>query len=253
MKQHRSRNGLDDEVLELLGGEPELLAIADAVQQTQARPIGAEPRRPQTRQTRRWRVGALIAAAIAGLMIAPAYALTRHDFDFFSGKRADNVEVKRFQELGLAPTATMNPRVISSEARMVSTYSVKDEKVAVFVAPTSDGGFCEEIEGFATTCDATRANPLDVGLAVKSLAHGPAVVFGSVLDGRVNRIELQLQDHKTRTIQTLRVSAPISASFFVAEVDLHDQPVLARALSADGRTLAVRRLHGIRIPPGDWQ
>jgi hypothetical protein len=220
---------LDAEIREVLGHDPELLAIADAIAET--RPLG--------RGIFRRYHPVLIAAAAVLLLAAPAYALLRSVVNFSASPPAASTVVKQFGYLNEAAPIGMSPAVGNGQARHVADFTLSNgSTLALSVAPTQGGGFCEDWGGLAETCDAARANPIDLGKAAK-LPDGPIFAFGDILSGDAARVELRWRDGRTVQVPLIRVSSPIDASFYfypVATTD--DWPVSATAITADGKFVA---------------
>lgn len=202
------------EIAEALGNDPELLAIADAIVQTQAEPA----RHGRSRRT----VVLLAAAVAAAVVVLPALAFTNvvpGVSDWFASPEAPHQVVVDFEELGRGAPAGMDPRVIATEARTLAEIRLADGSLArFFVAPTRQGGFCLEIDGLGGGCDAAREVPFDVGFAAKRYPQGPAVVYGSVLAGEAAEAEIRPASGKIQKVALTRVSAPIDAGFFIANL-----------------------------------
>lgn len=202
------------EIVEALGNDPELLAIADAIVQTQAEPVG--------RRYSRRAVVLLAATVAAAVVVLPALAFTNvvpGISDWFASPKAPRQAVVDFEELGRGVPAGMDTRVIAAEARTLLEIRLADGAPArLFVAPTRQGGFCLEIEGLGGGCDAARKIPFDVGFAAKRYPQGPAVVYGSALSSEAVEAEIRSASGEIQRVVLTRVSAPINAGFFVANV-----------------------------------
>jgi hypothetical protein len=221
----------DQELGHVLADDPELLAIADAIAQTQRR--ARNTKSPRRRML-------LVAALLTLLLAAPAYALVRSIIEFGSKPPADGIVVKQFGYLNEAAPSGMNPAVIEGAARHVADYTLADgRKLALSIAPTKTGGFCEDWGNFAETCDATRAVPIDLGRVAGRIPQGPAFAFGSVLDPAATNVDLRWADGRTVQVPLVRVSAPINASFYFYALAVDDWPVTATATDADGQVVAI--------------
>lgn len=220
----------DPEIVETLGGDPELLAIADAIAQT--RPNAARPTR------RRRRVVLLAAAVAAAAVVMPALAFTNvvpSVSDWFSSPRAPDRAVLSFESLGRSAPKGMDPRAVASEARTLITIGLTDGTAArLVVAPTRQGGFCVEIEGLGGGCDAARAIEFDAGFAARRLPKGPAVVYGSTSRHDAVLAEIRPAEGRAQRVALTRVSAPIDASFFITELPLAAKTFPIRVILLDG-------------------
>jgi hypothetical protein len=221
---------VDAEIRELLGDDPELLAIADAIAET--RPLG--------RGIFRRYHPVLIAAAAVLLIAAPAYALLRSVVNFSASPPAAGVVVKQFGYLNEAAPIGMSPAVGNGEARHVADFKLLNgSTLALSVAPTKDGGFCEDLGGMVETCDASRTVPVAIGSAEWKIADGWRFVFGDVLSADAARVELRWRDGRTVQVPLIRVSSPIDASFYFYPVTATDDwPVTATAITSDGKFVA---------------
>ena len=221
---------LDAEIRELLGDDPELLAIADAI---------AETRPPGRRVLRRYHP-VLIAAAAVLLLAGPAYALLRSVVGFSASPPAAGAVVKQFGYLNSSAPIGMSPAVGNGQARHVADFTLLNgSTLALSVAPTKGGGFCEDWGGIAETCDAARSVPVDLGSAAWKIPDGPSLVFGDVLSADAARVELRWHDGRTLQVPLIRVSSPIDASFYFYPVTTTDDwPVSATAITSDGTFVA---------------
>ena len=229
----------DPELVEMLSAEPELLAIADAIAQTQPR-VGSRSRPRRT--------SILIAAAIAVIVVvlpAVAWTATPQIKDWFSSAPAPAAITKNFEDLSKGAPSGMDPRVKPGEARLLSQLQLSNGSTTrLFIAPTNAGGYCFEVEGFSDGCNATRDNPFDAGFAAKRYPQGPAVTFGSILTTRAIEADLTLGQHPPVRIPLTRVSEPVDAAFFVYEVnDLPSSfPIKAKFLDEHSNVIAQRTI-----------
>jgi hypothetical protein len=232
----------DAELLELLGHDPELLAIADAIAETQAQPTAARSRRKQL----------LLAAAIfAGVLLValPALAAFTSLIDFSSAPPAPSAAVKRFDDLQRQAPPNMDPRVIASEARRLG-LATEGATIALFLAPTRTGGYCFEFADYAAGCNADRTIPVAVGFAAQSLTDDQAIVYGSTLDRAAVSATVVTREGSERTVPLTRVTAPIDASFFVTSIGRPDEALPLRVELRDGsdRVIATRRIDSPPAP-----
>jgi hypothetical protein len=220
----------DPELIEMLGDDPELLAIADAIAETQHE----QKRRPR-------RKALLLAAAIAALLLlaVPAIAAFTPLIDFKDAPRAPAAVVERFSDLERQAPPAMDPRAIASEARRLDLTN-DGKPVALFLAPTETGGYCFEIAGNAAGCNADRSLSVSVGFAAPTGTTAPALVYGSVLDPLAVDAVLTAADGTEKTTRVTRVTAPIEAGFFAAWVDepVTDLPIDVQIRDGDGHTIA---------------
>lgn len=95
----------DTELVQLLGSDPELLAIADAVQSTQRRT-----------RSRLVRVAVAAAAAMATIVVAaPAFGIDRHVFGLFGGEPVRTEQLSDAQRHVLGAMASgVSPRIPTS-------------------------------------------------------------------------------------------------------------------------------------------
>lgn len=224
----------DPELLELLEHDPELLAIADAIAETQHE----EERRPQ-------RKALLLAAAIAALLLlaVPAIAAFTPLIDFKDAPRAPTAVVERFFDLERQAPPGMDPRAIASEARRLDLTN-EGKPVALFLAPTQSDGYCFEIEGNAAGCNADRSVPVSVGFAAPDGITAPALVYGSVLDPSAVDAILTATDGSEKTIRVTWVTAPINAGFFIGTIErpASELPIDVKLRDGEGRTVATRTI-----------
>ena len=131
----------DRELLLCLRDDPRLLAVADAVAETQ--------RAPRRRVARR-RALAAAAAMIATLLAVPSHGVARGLIDWVRGQPAPQAVVEDFASpalpLGSRPDAGAAVLVaVDGEARLYSTPDDQGSYCLVLIAPgrpTGDGGTC---------------------------------------------------------------------------------------------------------------
>lgn len=223
----------DRELVALLGDQPELLAICDAILATQA-PRSRRPRRP-----------VLLVAVVAALLAvtAPAIALTGGILDFASAPRTAPPLAVAFEELSIGAPAGMDPRADASEARTIDA-ELFGGSLSLSLAPTAEGGFCalvsDERHVVQAGCDARGELSTSFGYTADRWP-GPAVVSGWVRDAKARTAEVLLVDGSLLTLPLVRVSAPIETSFFV-----HQASTLPRSITI--RDGAGREIVHERIP-----
>lgn len=208
---------------------------------------------PAPRRLRRGRAFALIGVAlVAGLAIAvPAFGLARPLIDWFSAPTAPEPTQKAFQSLDIGAPKGMAPGV-SGPARSVMDVEIGGKDVHFWVAPTSRGGFCFLLDGYGGGCDRSRRLPIGVSLAARH-AQGPWVLFGDVLSGDVNHVELRYASGTSVTIPVAKVSQPIDAGFYIypgVSGLTSDWPATIAAIRGDGTTISSTSFPGLaKLPP----
>ncbi len=236
VKRGRSINPFaEDDLVELLADEPELLAISDALAQTQSK-----------RGARRTRIMVASVAAIAVLLVAlPALALTGavSVTTWFDKAPAPDAVVKRFQDLRRQAPPTHNPAIVANEARVLQTVSLPNgSRLVLYVAPMRRSGYCFQI-GRALGCNPNRAILLQAGFALTGVA-GNGIVYGSTLDANAATVEAKGLDGRRVELRLTRVSSPIDASFFV--IGLRNiravLPITLTLRDSMGRALSTRTL-----------
>ena len=236
MKRGRRINPFaEDDLVELFADEPELLAISDALAQTQSK-----------RSTRRTRIVVACATALAILLVAvPALALTGavSVTSWFNKAPAPGAAVKRFQDLRQQAPPTHNPSIAANEARVLQTVSLPDgSRLQLYVAPMRRSGYCFQI-GRALGCNPNRAILLQAGFALTGIA-GHGIVYGSTLDANAATVEARGLDGRRVELRLTRVSSPIDASFFVISLKNIRAvlPITVTLRDSMGRTLSTRTL-----------
>lgn len=236
MKRRKVNVLSDPELLELLGHDPELLAIADAIAETQRQ---SKPARSRSRQL------LLAAAILAGVLLValPALAAFTSLIDFSTAPPAPAPVVQRFDDLQRQAPPNMDPRVIAAEARRLD-LPASGQTIPLFLAPTRTGGYCFEYAGYAAGCNADRTIPVAVGFAARSLADEQAIVHGSTLNPAAVTATITPKQGPTQTVKLTRVTAPIDASFFVARIGRPDESLPLRVEFRDrtDRVIATRRI-----------
>jgi len=140
--------------------------------------------------------------------------------------------------------------VIPSEARKITSVVIEGEPRPLYVAPTSDGGFCWRWH-FVGRCGRIRAEEPAVGVGFLESEHGgAALILGHVLDSGIERLELRYEDGVRAEIPVEWVTAPINAGFYHVEIPAEHLIVghrteLIVALDRNGREVAQRGL----LPP----
>jgi hypothetical protein len=201
------------------------------------------------RRTSRKRVALLLVAAVVlAIIAAPALGLAPPFLDFFSSKHASKRAVHSFALLNVTAPRGMSPKVISGEARLVTTYHLRDgTPFPLVVAPTRKHGICFTF-GFGGGCASSHdlqhdqsgdRNAGEIGLG----RDGSHVLTGYVFDTRIARIEIRFRHAPPASVPLLWVSPPINAGFFFYDVPRKlrrpgSGPVAVVALDARGHELA---------------
>ena len=234
----------DPELLELLGDDPELLAIADAITQTQRQPD----------QHRRKRVLLVAAAiAIAVLIAVPALAALTGIIDFHTAAPAPRSAVIDFASLDRQAPNNMGPDVIANEGRRIDLH-FGATTITITIAPTKAGGFCYQLQSPAVQgCDSHRQIPFELGVAADQ-STGPAIAYGAALHPAAASVELRTADGDTTTIRLDRISEPIDAAFYIAPINplQLSLPLTATVRDAHGHILGSKRIdlpHELRREP----
>ena len=200
-------------------------------------------RRAESRRRHRW-LTLPLAAAVGVLLVGSALAFYGRVVDFLSAEPAPERIVIEFDKLGaVVRGAGLGPNVISSEARKITSLVVDGEPRPLYVAPTSDGGFCWQWH-FVGKCGRIRPDEPSVGTGWLEGEHGGArLVFGHVLDSSIQRLELEYEDGLRTDIPLVWVTAPIDAGFYQFEVPpehllVGHRTALIRALDEGGNEVA---------------
>jgi hypothetical protein len=125
----------------------------------------------------------------------------------------------------------------------------------LWVAPTKDGGFCTS----GGSCYPTpfHYDRLGVGVGLfgrvapdGEILTGPVVLEGETTNGRADSLVLHFQDGERQSIPLVWVGEPVNTAFFLYGVPKpHWQPghlpTTLTMLSAEGKELDTREIHGI--------
>jgi hypothetical protein len=229
--RRRKANVLNDpELVELLGRDPELLAIADAI---------AETHGVERSSRRRTTILAAAAAAAIVLITLPALAAFTPLIDFSSAPAAGGPAVRSFEELEREAPPGMDPRVIAQEARRLDLPLPGSGTVAVYVAPTRTGGFCFQIPGATLGCYADRSVATGIGFAATRLDGGPAIVYGWLQDPDAFSAGVTTADGTRQKAPLVRIGPPISVSVFVVPIAnvAGALPIAVVVKSSDGKRI----------------
>jgi hypothetical protein len=157
----------------------------------------------------------------------------------------------------------METGVLPNQTRKVATFGDK----TLWVAPTSQGGFCTLLTDAAGGCDRVGTVPLNLiwssppGTNPRSLGLGGWVVtriIGDVNARWASSVEIRFQDGDVIRPQIVWVSQPINAGFFVEHIPAeHQQPghLISAVVAVDhaGEDVASESLPPDRsaAPPAD--
>jgi hypothetical protein len=191
---------------------------------------------------------ALAVAAVAAAVVAaaPAFGLGGKLVRIFeSGEPAPAPVERSFAGLDADAPPGLATGVAASRTHKI----VLPGNVALWIAPTSRGGFCLFVEGGGGQCDTARALKFWPTFSIGGdFSHRGVIENGSVLiDGSTTlndaaSVEVQFEDGSSVTIPVVWVSAPIDAGFFGYEVPaahlrVGARPTLLILRDADGNEL----------------
>ena len=116
---------------------------------------------------RRRKTAAMVAAvAIVATGIASAYAFGHPIIDFSKAPKGPEKVVNDFGSLEVGAPDGMAPGVLPHQARRITAVRIGGKEHVLWVAPTKQGGFCEEWSDSTGGCRANRhdkfADRLDV-------------------------------------------------------------------------------------------
>ena len=175
---------------------------------------------------RRVKWGVLLAAAIGCSVVvaAPATGVRSAIANIFADSDPAPANVVRdFGNLDARAPEGMDSEVIGGEARQVAAFQRADGSTTrFFVAPTAKGGYCLTVEGSSTDCiDPSVSNdqgqPFD--LVTRFADSRAALLTGSLLSTSGATQVVALHEDGSRTaLETVWVSAPIGAGFFLYDI-----------------------------------
>ena len=165
---------------------------------------------------------AVAAAAAAVVAAAPAFGLGDKLVRIFeSGEPAPAPIQRSFAGLDAGAPPGLATGVAASQTRKV----VLPGNVALWIAPTTRGGFCLFVEGGGGQCDAARTLKFWPTFSIGGdfsqqgvIENGPVLIDGSTTLDDATTVEVQFEDGSSVTIPVVWVSAPIDAGFFGYEV-----------------------------------
>jgi hypothetical protein len=201
------------------------------------------------RRGRRLRPGVALAVAAATAAVvaaAPAFGLGGKLVRIFeSGEPAPAPIERSFAGLDADAPPGLATGVAASQARKM----VLPGNVALWIAPTSRGGFCVFVEGGGGQCDTARALKFWPTFSIGGdyspdgvIENGPVLIDGSTTLDDAASVEVLFEDGSSVTISVVWVSAPIDAGFFGYEVPaahlrVGARPTLVVLRDADGNEL----------------
>jgi hypothetical protein len=191
---------------------------------------------------------ALVALGVLALVVvvaAAAYALGHPVIDFGKAKKGTRKVVDDFGSMQVgAPSPAMAPGVLPHEARVITTVRIDGKTDTLYVAPTTQGGFCDEWSHVGGGCRSDRhaksASHIDAGGT--DGPHGMTILDGSFFQAAGDRLSVEYADGEKSEIPFVWVTAPIRAGFYLYRVpDAHrragHQPVSITLYDASNRLL----------------
>jgi hypothetical protein len=169
------------------------------------------------------RVVLAVAAALAAVAAtAPAFGLGGKFVRIFeSGEPAPAPIERSFAGLDAGAPPGFATGVVASQTRKI----VLPGNVALWIAPTSRGGFCLFVVGGGGQCDTARALKFWPTFSIGGdfshqglIENGPVLIDGSTTLDDAATVDVQFEDGSSVTIPVVWVSAPIDAGFFGYEV-----------------------------------
>lgn len=229
----------DHDLVELLGDEPELLAIADAIAATQT----ARRLRPAGRR----RLTLAAAAALAIVVAAPALGLHRTIISFFESEPAPERAQLDFGRMSVVPVG-IGPDVVPGGARKILERELEGKRRSLYVAPTESGGFCWTWSKLTSSCGRLTDKQGSLGVTWLEGPNGATSIMGHLLDPEIEKLELRYEDGTREEIPFVWVSPPIDAGFYGYQMpegqlrEGHRAQTLV-ALDADGDQIVSHPFH----------
>jgi hypothetical protein len=200
---------------------------------------------PRARRLRP-RFALAVAAAAAIVAAAPAFGLGGKLVRIFeSGEPAPAPIERSFAGLDADAPPGLGTGVAASQTRKI----VLPGNVALWIAPTSRGGFCLFVEGGGGQCDTARALKFWPTFSIGGdfshqgvIENGPVLIDGSTTLDDAASVDVRFEDGSSVTIPVVWVSAPIDAGFFgydvpAAHLRVGARPTLLILRDADGNEL----------------
>jgi hypothetical protein len=165
---------------------------------------------------------AVAAVVVAVVAATPAFGLGGKLVRIFeSGEPAPAPIERSFAGLDADAPPGFTTGVAASQTRKI----VLPGNVALWIAPTTRGGFCLFVEGGGGQCDTARALKFWPTFSIGGdfshqgvIENGPVLIDGSTTLNDAASVEVQFEDRSSVTIPVVWVSAPIDAGFFGYEV-----------------------------------
>jgi hypothetical protein len=196
-----------------------------------------------------------VALFVAIAVVAAAYALGYPVIDFNKAPKGPRTVVDDFGSLQVGAPAGMAPGVLPNQARRITSVEIDGKEHVLWVAPTTQGGFCEEWTKFSGGCRASRTGKAASRIGGGGLAgpNGFTVLQGSFFQSTGARIELRYADGQTDQIPFVWVTAPIDAGFYLYRVpDAHrragHQPTSITLYDSSGHVLSSNPLPAVELP-----
>jgi hypothetical protein len=193
---------------------------------------------------RRRRHAATIAGGMAAVIIvgvASAYVLGHPIIDFSKAPKGTKKIVNDFGSLEVGAPAGMAPGVLPHQARRITAVRIDGKWHVLWVAPTKQGGFCQQWSQLFGGCRANRHDPFAKHIDVSTV--GTAVVGGSFFESDGDRLEVSYADGTSAGIPFVWVSAPIEAGFYLYRIPNEHRlratrPTVITLFDRDGKVLA---------------
>ncbi len=172
------------------------------------------------RERRRSTAAAIVATVVVvAAGIGSAYAFGHPIIDFSKAAKGPEKVVNGFGSLEVGAPEGMAPGVLPHQTRRITAVRIDGKEHVLWVAPTKQGGFCEEWSDFIGGCRANRhdefAKRLDVGGSADVLA-------GSFFQEAGTRLVVSYADGAKDEIPFVWVTAPIDAGFYLFRIpDAH--------------------------------
>jgi hypothetical protein len=207
----------------------------------------AERDRFRVARDRSWKRLALalaVAATSAAGAVTAAFGVPDPIIDFFSGTPATKDVARSFAELPLGAPAGMDPRVQEGNVRRVAAFPISTGSLTLWAGPAA-AGYCYLFQDQSGGCRQKSGVParVDPTVILPGSRTSPFLVVGNIDSADVDRIVVKYSNGSEETADSVRVSRPIGATFFVFEVP-HERwgtrmlPHSVRALRADGSEIA---------------
>lgn len=214
------------------------------------------------KQRKPFLVAAVVAAALAGVMIAtPAWALVRDVLPFWSQPVASQPDQRPFAELNVGAPSGMSPEVVAGETREVAHGNYGGTTRTLWVAPAKNGGFCELWQPGGGGCN-TGPNLIRLGWTAISAPPnlpnseyaGIEWIQGFAMMPLVSDVVIRFSDGSSVHPQIIWVSAPINAGFFAYDIPSNKQTSANHvteidAYDANGNLVKRDTIPRIAIPP----